>query len=89
MAISVRLDPRTEAILRRLSRLRGATKSQVIREALHALLRAEEASGRGVRPFEAMKARIGCDDGHDGHLAEDSGRKFSEMLSRRRGGGRT
>jgi len=39
MPTSVRLDTETEALLRRLARERASSKSGVIRDALHALMR--------------------------------------------------
>ena len=57
MAISVRLDPETEALLRRMARAAGRSKSWVVREAVAAYaLNAPP----GRTPFEALAPFIGA-----------------------------
>jgi predicted transcriptional regulator len=50
MPTSVRLDPKTERVVRSLARRTGRTRSQVIRDAIHRLAASEaEAPGSGHR----------------------------------------
>jgi predicted DNA-binding protein len=53
MPTSVRLDARTEGLVRRLAKKAGRTKSQVIRDAIERLAGADKEERRG--PFEAIK----------------------------------
>ncbi len=82
MPTSVRLDPGTEVIVRRLSRRRGQAKSVVIREAIRAL-DAAEGGGKSVRPFALIEASVGIADSGGQQLSRQSGRKFRELLERR------
>jgi predicted DNA-binding protein len=82
MPTSVRLDPETEALLRKLARTSGRTKSEVIREALHRM--SEEA--RGVAEvggiYNAIEDLVGiANDGPD-DLARQHKKRFREKLGR-------
>ncbi len=81
MPTSVRLDEKTENLVRRLARQRRATKSEVIREALTRLARLEESTV--VRPYEAIKRFIGCADSGGMRLSEKTGEKFRRLLGRK------
>lgn len=79
---SVRLDPETESLLERLANRRRATRSDVLREALHRLAEAEEADADGG-PYAMVEDLIGAADDGPATLAEDHKRAFRELLSRR------
>lgn len=83
MAISVRLDPKTESLVSRLARRKGRTKSGVIREALMALSRVEAERETGASPYEAMAHLIGCARGGPKDLSERTGDKLRKLLSAR------
>jgi hypothetical protein len=79
--ITVRTDPRTEAMVERLARRKGQTKSQIVREALKLLLERENGSQDSIRPYDRVKHLIGCvSSGGGARLSEDTGRKFRELL---------
>jgi Arc/MetJ-type ribon-helix-helix transcriptional regulator len=83
MPTTVRLDPETESLIRRLVRKTGRTKSQVIRDAIRALAgsvaRAETAKG----PYEAIAHLIGCVSGGPRDLSERTGETFRKLLRER------
>jgi Arc/MetJ-type ribon-helix-helix transcriptional regulator len=80
MPTSVRLDAETEALLRRLARERGSSKSDVIRDALHALATgAPEAAG----PYGAIADLIGVAKGEPPARARDHKQVFRDTLARR------
>lgn len=80
MPTSVRLDTKTEALIDRLAKRRGETKSEIIREALKRLAKQEGALGRPVTPYEAMAPFLGCAKGGPPDLSERTGRRFAEIL---------
>jgi hypothetical protein len=84
MPTSVRLDPKTESLVRRLARRRGQTKSEVIREALVAFARSEEAAKPQKTAYEALEHLIGCVKGGPTDLSERTGEKFRELLLERK-----
>jgi len=80
MPISVRLDSKTESLLRRLARRKGLTKSEVIREALKVLSRAEADGETRANPYEAIAHLIGCARGGPKDLSERTGEKLRKLL---------
>jgi len=83
MPTSVRLDPETEALLRKLARTSGRTKSEVIREALHRM--SEEASANQLTSlYHGIKDLVGIADVGPGDLARHHKQRFREKLDRRR-----
>jgi len=84
MPTSVRLDPKTESLVRRLAGKRGQTKSEVIREALLAFARSEEAAQPQKTAYEALEHLIGCVKGGPKDLSERTGEKFRELLLERK-----
>lgn len=52
MPTSVRLDPKTERVIRALARRTGRTQSEVIRDAIHRLAAPESEERRGRTAFE-------------------------------------
>lgn len=83
MPTSVRLDPKTESLVNRLSRRRGKSKSEVIREALIAFARSEEARPPKTA-YEALGPLIGCVKGGPKDLSERTGEKFRALLLERK-----
>ena len=91
--LAVRLDSECEALLKRLVRATGRTKSRVVREALLDYSRRHAGARTDVTPYELMKDGIGIWSSGAGGLSERTGEKFTEMLledkrardSRRRG----
>jgi hypothetical protein len=83
MPTSVRLDPKTESLVARLSRKSGKSKSEVIREALVAFARSEEARPPKTA-FEALGHLIGCVRSGPKDLSERTGEKVRALLLERK-----
>ena len=79
MPTSVRLDAKTESLLRRLARQKRLTQSAVIREAVLYFARKEAARPRKT-PFEAAAHLIGSIKGLPPDLSERTGDRFYKML---------
>ena len=60
MALSVRLDAKTESLIGRLARRRRQSKSEVIRDAIGVLAKQEEKGGEKKRPYDLVAHLIGC-----------------------------
>jgi hypothetical protein len=88
MALSLRLDTDTERLVTRLARMRGQTKSEVVREALRALS-AQQATRSGPTLYDAIAPHVGCFDSGGMNLSEKTGRRFASLLGERRRGRRT
>ena len=86
MPTSVRLDPRTEAIVRRLARRTGRTKSQVIREAILRLADQTPQLPPGGTLYDRVKHLIGLAKGGPPDLATKSEEYLREMFARRAAG---
>lgn len=84
MPTSVRLDSRTESLVRRLARERAQTKSQVIREALVALARNEGRARRRKTMYDSIAHIVGSVKGLPPDLSERTGEKFRALLLARR-----
>lgn len=84
MPTSVRLDPETEALLRRLARSSGRTKSEVIREALHRMAGANAEAAEPESVYHAIEDLVGIADNGPEDLAEQHKKRFREKLGRRR-----
>src|SRR5438128_1619464 len=80
MPTTVRLDPETLRLMRRLARRTGATKSEIIRDAIRRLGVAESANAEPRTAYEAMEHAIGCWDSGGARLSEHTGRKFRALL---------
>ena len=83
MAFSFRLDPRTEAKIRRVAKATGRSKSAVVREALEQYSTAEVMQvnfGRSaldrLRPFAGIISTAG-------QFSTDTHAKFGAMLARK------
>ena len=77
--IAVRLDSKSEAVLEKLVRDTGHTKSELVREALTDLSR-RTGKRPGVRPYDLMKDGIGISQSGGRNLSENTGDRFYEML---------
>ncbi|MBM4264153.1 MAG: ribbon-helix-helix protein, CopG family [Deltaproteobacteria bacterium] len=84
MALSVRLDDKTESLIGRLARKRRQTKSEVIRDAVGVLAKQEERGSERTRPYDRVAHLIGCVKGGPRDLSVRSGDKFRELLLDRR-----
>ena len=83
MPTSVRLDPETETLLKRLARSSGRTKSEVIREALHRM--SEEAqTAEPASLYHGIEDLVGIADMGPGDLARQHKKRFREKLEQRR-----
>jgi hypothetical protein len=77
MPISVRLDPETEALIRRMARVAGRSKSWVVREAVAAYSR---NAPRGRTPYEALAPFIGAGGTGRKALSERTGERFTDLV---------
>ena len=84
MPTSVRLDPNTERLVRRLARERAQTKSEVIREALVALARNEDRTRRRKTLYDSIAHVVGSVKGLPPDLSERTGEKFRALLLARK-----
>lgn len=82
MPTGVRLDPRTEAIVRRLSRRTGCTKSQIIREAILRLAEQTPEAQAAGSLYDRIKHLIGLAEGGPPDLAARSEEYLREMSTR-------
>lgn len=83
MPTSVRLDARTESILRRIARRTGHTRSEVIREAILRLAEATVPASSGTL-YDRVKHLLGAAKGGPPDLGERSEEYLREMFARRR-----
>lgn len=79
MPLSIRLETEAKAALEEIARRRGTTQSELVRSAIDDLIRRE---ARTV--FERVEDLIGSVSGGPPDLSEESGRRFREMLEKRR-----
>ena len=92
MPTSVRLDPKTEALIRRLAKQRGQTKSELIRAAIEALAReaaATQARSGGLTTYDRIAHVVGIADSGGAGLSERTGERFRDLLVKRARGGRS
>jgi ribbon-helix-helix CopG family protein len=80
---TVRLDPDTEAILRRLARKTGRTKSSIIREAILRLSEADAAPRPGGSLFDQFADLVGVGHGGPSDLASHSEEILRDLFARR------
>ena len=83
MPTSVRLDPRTETVLRRIVRRTGRTRSEVIREAIHRLVD-QNGPARGATVYARIKDLLGVARGGPADLGLRSEEYLRGMFARRR-----
>jgi len=81
MPTSVRLDTETEALLRRLARTSGRTKSDILREALVRMAEENAASSSADSPYARIADLIGVAGGGPRRLARGHKPAFRATLS--------
>ena len=86
--LNVRIDPQTAAFLERVTRQRGLSKSEVVREAL-AALRKQSANISEVPLRVRLAHLIGSGDSGGMRLSERTGERFTQMLLEERNAKRT
>jgi Arc/MetJ-type ribon-helix-helix transcriptional regulator len=77
--LNVRIDSEMAAFLERVARQTGRTKSEVVRDALEALV-AHRGRDTATRPAESMANLIGCWDSSGARLSERTGERFAQLL---------
>jgi hypothetical protein len=81
MPTSVRLDPETEALLRKMARAAGKSKSWVVREAVAAYAAATTRVLR--RPYDALAPFIGVGTTGSATRSERTGAQFTAIVRAR------
>lgn len=84
MPTSVRLDPETEALLKRMARASGRSKSDVIREALHRMSADTQGTSEGGSLYEAIEDIVGIADAGPDDLAQQHKHYYRDKLERKR-----
>jgi Arc/MetJ-type ribon-helix-helix transcriptional regulator len=84
MPTSVRLDPETERLLRRLERRRASPRSAVLRDAIRCLAKQELAGDAELSHWDALRPFIGQVDSGGLSLSTKTGRQFTDLLTSRR-----
>ncbi len=87
-ALNVRVDPQTAALVERVARESGLTKSEVVRRALAALGKRKTRPSRAT-PYELMAHLIGSGDSGGMRLSERTGERFARMLQEEKHAKRT
>ena len=88
MLVSVRLDSKTKVLVERLAKRRGATKSDVIREAVAVLAERDANGNQDPLPYHCVAHLIGCADSGGQQLSRRTGRRFRLLLEERARGRR-
>lgn len=83
MPTSIRLDAKTEGLLRRLAQHTGRTRSHIIREAIVRLADGESDRTAATRPYDMIADLIGVAQGGPPDLARRSGEAFRKLLTAR------
>ena len=85
MPFSLRLDPDTEASIRRLSAATGRSKSQVVREAVaHYASDRRSSPAPGESAFDRLKPFIGTVSTGGAHFSKQTHTKYRDLLRRKR-----
>jgi Ribbon-helix-helix protein, copG family len=77
MPTSVRLDRKTESLIRQLARLAGRSKSWIIREAVVAYA---TVTPRGRAPYDALAPFLGAGGSGRPDLSARTGERFSDLV---------
>jgi hypothetical protein len=88
MITTLRLPAETEALVRRIAKRTGRSKSRVIRDALALLAEREAAEEGEERPYQVVAHLIGSVDSGGQRLSERTGQRFARLLADRRRGRR-
>ena len=90
MPFSLRLDPDTEAKIRRLSAATGRSKSAVVREAVEQYApQADAAPSPGESAFDRLKPYIGSVRTGGANLSTDTHAKYDARLRKKHRASRT
>lgn len=84
MPLSVRIDARTEARIKRLAFRTGHSKSQVVREAIATYAGDSEKPEHAQSAYERLKHVIGVARGGSDRLSEDTGDTFAALARAKR-----
>jgi predicted DNA-binding protein len=85
MPFSFRLDPETEAKIRRLTAATGRSKSEVVREAVaHYAPGGQSDSSFAQSAFDRLKPFIGIVRTGGAHLSKDTHAKYRALLQQKR-----
>jgi predicted DNA-binding protein len=85
MPFSFRLDPETEARIRRLAAKTGKSRSMVVREAVEKYAAEdEEASARGPTAYDRLKPYIGIASTGGKNYSQNTHEKFRAILEEKR-----
>jgi predicted DNA-binding protein len=79
MTLSVRLDDETKKLLSRMARARRTSRSEIVRQAIHAFANEDSASNE-VSVYDRMKHVIGSVHSGRGDLSENTGEKFFQIV---------
>ena len=79
MTLSVRLDEETKKLLAKMAHSRHISRSELVRQAIHALAKEEAAAGT-VRPYELVKDLIGSIHGLPPDLSTRNGDYVRELM---------
>lgn len=80
MPFSIRFDPETEALVQRLARTRGKSRSSVVREAVVRYAAEEDTQSTA---YERLAPYIGTLQSGRTDLSQHTGRKFTELLKKK------
>jgi metal-responsive CopG/Arc/MetJ family transcriptional regulator len=81
--ITVRVGAKTEALVERLARRRGQTKSELVRDAVQQLIEPEDRGHSEGTAHERLGSLIGCWNSGGMNLSQNTGEKFAELLRRK------
>jgi predicted DNA-binding protein len=87
MTLSLRLEEKTKRRLSRYARARGLSQSEVVRQAIDALLNRQDTT-KGTTLYERMKDVIGSVHSGRGDLSQNTGDQFYEILLEKKRQGR-
>jgi len=83
MPTSVRLDPETELLLRRLARRSGRSKSDVLREALHRMAERSAEVEAEASVYSLIRDLVGAARRGPADLARRHKQAYREALARK------
>jgi hypothetical protein len=85
MPFSLRLDPDTDAKIRRLSAAMGRSKSEVVREAVARFAPGSDAAPeRGKSAFDRLKPYVGIVRTGGANYSRETHAKYRALLQRKR-----
>jgi predicted DNA-binding protein len=83
MPTSVRLDPETETLLKRLAQRSGRSKSDVLRDALHCLARESAGIAESDSVYAVVSDLVGRASGGPENLAREHKKAYRDALGRK------